>query len=214
MREQIGPVDAELNHRQLALLRHALTHRSGQYTVRIAPVRAPRRHRDRSAGSGRPGAARSAGQTEDRKAVRLRCRIRSRPTRRRTSARRPVTWGSVTVIEDTGAAQPPIAKRVHSERTHHGDTFVDDYAWLAHKDDPGHPGLSEGRERLRRRGHRAPRRPARSAVRRDQAAHAGDRSVAAGPQGRVLVLHPHDRGRAVRRAVPRAGRPRASRRRP
>jgi Fic family protein len=33
MREQLGPVDAELNHRQLALLRHALTHRSGQYTV-------------------------------------------------------------------------------------------------------------------------------------------------------------------------------------
>jgi len=31
---------------------------------------------------------------------------------------------------------PPVAKRVPSDRTHHGDTFVDDYAWLAAKDDP------------------------------------------------------------------------------
>jgi oligopeptidase B len=31
---------------------------------------------------------------------------------------------------------PPRAKRVRHERTHHGDTVVDDYAWLAGKDDP------------------------------------------------------------------------------
>jgi oligopeptidase B len=30
----------------------------------------------------------------------------------------------------------PEAKRVPSERTHHGDTFVDDYAWLTEKDNP------------------------------------------------------------------------------
>ncbi|GLH94983.1 S9 family peptidase [Phytohabitans aurantiacus] len=34
------------------------------------------------------------------------------------------------------AATPPVAKRVPSERTHHGDTIVDEYAWLAAKDDP------------------------------------------------------------------------------
>jgi oligopeptidase B len=33
------------------------------------------------------------------------------------------------------AAAPPVAKRVPTERTHHGDTFVDEYAWLAAKDD-------------------------------------------------------------------------------
>ncbi|HEY1486645.1 MAG TPA: hypothetical protein VGF84_11100, partial [Micromonosporaceae bacterium] len=33
VREQLGPIDADLNHRQLALLRHAMTHRSAQYTV-------------------------------------------------------------------------------------------------------------------------------------------------------------------------------------
>ncbi|GII96219.1 S9 family peptidase [Sinosporangium siamense] len=31
---------------------------------------------------------------------------------------------------------PPVAKKVVSERTHHGDTVVDDYAWLTNKDDP------------------------------------------------------------------------------
>jgi oligopeptidase B len=31
---------------------------------------------------------------------------------------------------------PPVAKKVPSERAHHGDTVVDDYAWLADKDDP------------------------------------------------------------------------------
>jgi oligopeptidase B len=32
--------------------------------------------------------------------------------------------------------QPPVAKREPTERTHHGDTFVDDFDWLAAKDNP------------------------------------------------------------------------------
>src|SRR6266576_6577927 len=31
---------------------------------------------------------------------------------------------------------PPAAGRVRHERTHHGDTVVDEYAWLAEKDNP------------------------------------------------------------------------------
>ncbi|MEU6414297.1 S9 family peptidase [Microbispora sp. NPDC046933] len=31
---------------------------------------------------------------------------------------------------------PPVAKKVPLERTHHGDTVVDEYAWLLKKDDP------------------------------------------------------------------------------
>ncbi|WP_113704417.1 S9 family peptidase [Nonomuraea lactucae] len=31
---------------------------------------------------------------------------------------------------------PPVAKKVRAERTHHGDTVVDEYAWLADKEDP------------------------------------------------------------------------------
>lgn len=33
-------------------------------------------------------------------------------------------------------APAPVAKKVPHERTHHGDTFVDDYEWLREKDDP------------------------------------------------------------------------------
>ena len=32
--------------------------------------------------------------------------------------------------------QPPIAKRVPKERSHHGDTVIDEYAWLSERDDP------------------------------------------------------------------------------
>ncbi|MFD4293382.1 S9 family peptidase [Rhodococcus sp. NPDC058532] len=33
-------------------------------------------------------------------------------------------------------AAPPVAKKVPQPRTHHGDTFVDDYEWLRDKSDP------------------------------------------------------------------------------
>jgi oligopeptidase B len=33
-------------------------------------------------------------------------------------------------------AFPPVPKRIPATRTHHGDTFVDEYAWLADRDDP------------------------------------------------------------------------------
>jgi oligopeptidase B len=32
--------------------------------------------------------------------------------------------------------QPPIADRIPVARTHHGDTIIDDYAWLENKEDP------------------------------------------------------------------------------
>ena len=31
---------------------------------------------------------------------------------------------------------PPVAKRVPVERTRHGETVVDEYAWLRDRDDP------------------------------------------------------------------------------
>src|SRR5215472_12953014 len=31
---------------------------------------------------------------------------------------------------------PPVARRIPTERIHHGDTVIDEYAWLADKDDP------------------------------------------------------------------------------
>ena len=37
--------------------------------------------------------------------------------------------------DGTPAPQPPPVRRIPSERTHHGDTFTDEYAWLADKQD-------------------------------------------------------------------------------
>ncbi len=33
-------------------------------------------------------------------------------------------------------SQPPAAKRIPTERAHHGDTVIDEYAWLRDRDDP------------------------------------------------------------------------------
>ncbi len=42
----------------------------------------------------------------------------------------------LTPRRDLKPSPVPVAKRAPSERTHHGDTVVDEYAWLAAKDDP------------------------------------------------------------------------------
>ena len=34
------------------------------------------------------------------------------------------------------STEPPSAKQAGLERTYHGDTVIDEYAWLADKDDP------------------------------------------------------------------------------
>src|SRR6185369_15471781 len=52
--------------------------------------------------------------------------LRSNPRRRR---RADSVFGMTSPV-------PPVAKRVPVERTHHGDTVVDEYGWLAAKDDP------------------------------------------------------------------------------
>ena len=102
-----------------------------------------------------------------------------------------------------GAA--PVARRIPSERTHHGDTFVDEYAWLADKDNPDDHRLPGGRERLYRGGDRRPGRAARGDLRRDQGPDPGDRPVGADPQGRLVVLRADRGGQAVRDAVPPRG---------
>jgi oligopeptidase B len=54
-------------------------------------------------------------------------------TRADTSTTMAATPPEQTAGTSTG---PPVARRIPSERTHHGDTVIDDYAWLADKDDP------------------------------------------------------------------------------
>ncbi|MCQ9165066.1 S9 family peptidase [Arthrobacter sp. STN4] len=43
---------------------------------------------------------------------------------------------AVSPSAPTPPAAPPVAKRVPVERTHHGDTFIDNYEWLRGKDNP------------------------------------------------------------------------------
>jgi oligopeptidase B len=47
-----------------------------------------------------------------------------------TRTARATASANVTIVT------APTAKRIPTERTHHGDTVVDEYAWLAKKDDP------------------------------------------------------------------------------
>ena len=72
---------------------------------------------------------------------------------------------------------------------------------------PRHARLPRGRERLRRRLVRAAAALQRRALRGDQAPHAGDRPLGAGPQGAVAVLHPHGRGPRLPDPRPPPGRP-------
>ena len=46
------------------------------------------------------------------------------------------TTSATTPRTPEASATPPVAKKVPVERTHHGDTFVDNYEWLREKENP------------------------------------------------------------------------------
>ena len=48
----------------------------------------------------------------------------------------PVATPDATAGQEPARPVPPAAQRARHERTHHGDTVVDEYAWLADKDNP------------------------------------------------------------------------------
>ena len=92
-----------------------------------------------------------------------------------------------------------------AERTHHGDTVIDEYAWLADKENPETIAYLEAENAYTEAmtgglgGLRS------DDLRRDQGAHPGDRPVGADPQGRLVVLLAHRGGPAVRDALPPRG---------
>ena len=53
-----------------------------------------------------------------------------------TNATIAAPGSSSTTIENTAPPQPPVARRQPVQSVLHGDTRVDDYAWLRHKEDP------------------------------------------------------------------------------
>ncbi len=81
--------------------------------------------------------------------------------------------------EPTSRATPPIAKQVPVERTQHGDTVIDPYAWLADPKDPEVIAYLEA-ENAYTEASTAGLAELRSVdLRRDQGAHPGDRPVGA-----------------------------------
>jgi oligopeptidase B len=48
----------------------------------------------------------------------------------------PDTRGKMSTVSGEAPTQPPVAARRHTERTVHGHTLVDDYAWLREKENP------------------------------------------------------------------------------
>jgi len=48
----------------------------------------------------------------------------------------PLQDSASSAAASPAPAAPPVAKKVPHERTHHGDTFVDNYEWLREKDSP------------------------------------------------------------------------------
>lgn len=47
-----------------------------------------------------------------------------------------MTFSDAAATPSDSALTPPVAKTVPVERTHHGDTFVDNYEWLREKENP------------------------------------------------------------------------------
>ena len=90
------------------------------------------------------------------------------------------------------------------ERTVHGDVLVDDYEWLRAKDDPEVTAHLEA-ENAYDRADRAPGRPARDALRRDQGPHPRDRPLRAQPGSAATGYGALLRGQGVRRELPGPG---------
>ena len=109
--------------------------------------------------------------------------------------------GSVTSVTDETKA--PVAKRVHA-RAHpprrHGRRRVR----LARRQGRSrHDRLPRGGERVHRGARPRTSPPLRETLFDEiKTPHPGDRPLGADPQGRLLVLHPHRRGPAVRHPLP------------
>ena len=107
---------------------------------------------------------------------------------------------------EPGVAAAPAAARIPAERTHHGDTVIDEYSWLAGKENPATIAFLEA-ENAYTQALTAGQAPLRDAIFGEiRARTQGDRPVGTHPQGRLVVLLPDGRGKAVRAALP-AGRP-------
>ncbi len=54
------------------------------------------------------------------------------------------TSGTAPSPESVARPRPPVPKRVSTERVHHGDVYIDDFAWLADRENPDVRAYLEG----------------------------------------------------------------------
>ena len=107
---------------------------------------------------------------------------------------------------EPGVAAPPAAARIPAERTHHGDTVIDEYAWLADKENPETIAFLDA-ENAYTQAMTAGQAPLRDAIFDEIKARTQETDLSVpDPQGRLVVLLPDGRGAAVRTALP-PGRP-------
>jgi len=93
--------------------------------------------------------------------------------------------------------EPPGAKQIPSPRTFHGDTFTDEFAWLADRSDPDTIAYLEAENAY------AGAVTAALAPLRDQIF--AEIKARPGAQGRLVALLPDGRGRAVPGLLPPRG---------
>ena len=110
-----------------------------------------------------------------------------------------------TYAQTSHPPQPPVAKKVHTERTLNGKTLVDDYAWLRERSNPDVKAYLEA-ENAYAEAMTASLAPLRQKLYDEIVGpHQGDRRHRSLPQRRLLLLHAHREGKqynisAARRA--------------
>ena len=118
---------------------------------------------------------------------------------------------TTALSQTTHPPQPPVAKKVHTERTLNGTHPGGRLRLAARALQSRREGLPRSRERLRRDDDRVARPAAPHALRRDRRPHQGDRRHGSLPQRRLLLLLPHREGQAVQHRLPQEGFPRCAR---
>ena len=137
--------------------------------------------------------------------LRLLCRFPQAPRR----STKPDTPGLVTGARYVSPGpSSSTARQVPFERSHHGDTVPDEFAWLADKDNPDTLAYLEAENAWTGSAteHLADLRT--TVLRGDKGPNAGDGSVGAEPQRRPLVLRPTEEGKqyGIHCRMPRAAR--------
>ena len=98
-------------------------------------------------------------------------------------------------------AGPPVAPRHPKKIEQHGETRIDEYAWLREKDSPEVIAYLQAENAYTDEVMRPTEALQRTLYDGDRRAHPADRRDPAGPARRVPVLLAHDRGPAVPRAT-------------